>query len=158
MKTNLFKTILYVCLAIIVVVAAYLAITWQKAEAKSKDWVGSWDVVITVVKQNATLPGFVSFFEDGNMLTDENPSPFETSGHGSWVSTGKNNAAYTFSFLIGSADQSQWIKGTLHGKVVYDPKTDTWNGPFTIHMEDQNGGLVLDDTGTLSGTRIAPLP
>ncbi len=140
------------------VVMAFLAFPKGTVAARSKDWVGAWNVSITVVNQKATFPGFMSFFNDGNMLTDETPSLLETSGHGSWVSTGENRGAYTFSFLIGSANPNEWMKGTVSGNLRYNPRADCWNGPFTINMVDQSGNPVLSDTGTMSATRITATP
>jgi hypothetical protein len=145
-------------LVIIAGLMAYLAVPKSTAEAKSKDWVGSWNVVITVVNQNATFPGFMTFFSDGNVIADENPSPLETSGHGSWISTGKDQGAYTFVFLIGSTEPGQWITGTINGELKYDAQVDQWSGPFSIKLADQAGNEVLSDTGTMSGTRIAVQP
>jgi len=159
MKTkSTLRTILLAGLVVLLVAGFYLVFSWQKAEAKSKDWVGSWKTQITVVIQNATFPGLITFFSDGNMITDETPSPLETSGHGNWVSTGKNRGAYTVVVLVGNADPSQWIQYTLNGQVNYNPKADTWSGPFTIHIEDQDGNVIFDDTGTMDSTRITAEP
>jgi len=137
---------------------AYLAVPMLNAEAKPKDWVGSWNVIITVEQQAATFPGLVTFFYDGNVVTDEAPSPLETSGHGNWVNTGSDQAAYTFVFLIGSTEPNQWLTGTINGKLKYDAQEDQWSGPFTIKLVDQDGNEVLSDTGTMSGTRIGARP
>jgi hypothetical protein len=145
-------------LVIIAGLTAYLAVPKSTAEAKSIDWVGSWNVVITVVNQNATFPGFMTFFSDGNVITDETPNPLETSGHGNWISTGKDQGAYTFVFLIGSAEPNQWITGTINGELKYDAQVDQWSGPFSIKLVAQDGNEVLSDTGTMSGTRIGARP
>ena len=156
MKTkSMLKNVLLTGLVMLVVVGLFLAFSWQQTSAKSKDWVGSWNTQITVVIQNATFPGLITFYSDGNMITDETPSPLETSGHGNWVSTGKNSGAYTFLVLVGSTEPNQWIQYTLNGQVNYDPQADTWSGPFTIHIEDQDGNVIFDDTGTMNSTRIS---
>jgi hypothetical protein len=157
-KKNKLRTVLSACLITLVVAGSYLALSWQQASAKSKDWVGSWNTQITVVAQNATFPGLVTFFRDGNVTTDESPSPLETSGHGSWISTGKDSGAYTFVFLIGNADPGLWLKGTVSGQLAYDSEADTWNGPFTIQIVDQDGNVLLEDTGTMDSTRISAVP
>jgi hypothetical protein len=145
---------------IIVCVGAFslLVVPKLSVDAKAKDWVGAWNVDITVVNQNARFPGLISFFSDGNLITDESPSPLETSGHGSWVSTGDNRAVFSFSFLYGSANPAEWMKGTGNGRVSYDPRTDRWSGPFSISIVDQTGAVILNDTGMMSGARIAPQP
>lgn len=66
--------------------------------------VGAWDVVTTVVQQNAVFPALLTFTSDGIVLADEPPSPFETTGHGNWISTGRRTAAFTFHTLVGSAE------------------------------------------------------
>jgi hypothetical protein len=136
----------------------YLAVPILNAEAKPKDWVGSWNSIITVEQQAATFTGFMTFFSDGNVLADENPALYETSGHGNWVGTGSDSAAYTFVFIIGSESPSQWMTGTVNGELKYDAKVDQWNGPFTIQLIDQDGKEVFSDTGTMSGTRIGARP
>jgi hypothetical protein len=155
MKTN---RILWAILGVVLIasagIAAFLALPRSAVGAKSNDWVGSWNVQITVVNANATFPGLLTFFTDGNVSADETPVPFETSGHGNWVRTGPDSAAFTFTYLIGSEAPDQWITGTVSGEVKYDPKTDHWNGPFTIALVDQSGSEVFADTGTMIGTRI----
>jgi hypothetical protein len=84
-------------------------------------------VEIAVVQQNAIFPGLISFFNDGNLIADEAPSPLETSGHGDWVKTGPNETAFAFVFLIGSTEPGQWLKGTVSGTAVYESKTDEWS-------------------------------
>jgi hypothetical protein len=137
---------------------AYQILAVRNAMAASKSLVGSWNVEVTVVQQNSVFPSLMTFYNDGNLITDETPSPLETSGHGDWVRTGPNKAAYTFVFLIGSTEPGQWLKGTVSGEVNFDPRKDTWNGPFTIKIVDQDGNEVLSDTGTMDGTRISAAP
>jgi hypothetical protein len=151
---NTFWMVACVGLVALAVVVAFLAFPNGTVAARTKNVVGAWDVSITVVGQNATFPGFLSFFNDGNLIADELPSPLETSAHGSWVSTGQNQAVYTASFLIGSTTPNEWIKGTINGSLRYDPHADSWNGPFTINIVDQSGNPVLSDTGTMDATRI----
>jgi hypothetical protein len=159
MKTNRsLWVILSAGLVICAMLLAYLPAQNATVGAKSKDWVGSWNLIITVVNQNATFPGLLSFFSDGNVIADETPSPLETSGHGNWVSTGKNAAAYTFVALIGNIEPNQWLKLTVSGTLTYDPEADQWNGPFTIVAVDQDGNEAFSDTGAMSGTRITALP
>jgi hypothetical protein len=159
MKTNrILSVVLGAGLIFFAGLMAFLTVPTSVGEAKSKDLVGSWNIEITVNQQGAVFPGLVTFFDDGNVLTDEVPSPLETSGHGSWVSTGKDEAMYTFIFLMGIPDAADWLKGTVSGTVEYDPQVDQWNGPFTITLVDQDGNTALDDTGTMTGTRISAAP
>ena len=137
---------------------AFLAVPKSAVGAKTKDWVGSWKVDVSVILQGATWPGLMTFFNDGNVFADEVPSPLETSGHGSWVSTGANKGVYTFVFFIGDTQPGKWLEGTVSGEIEYDPKADQWNGPFTITLVDQGGEVAFSDTGTMSGTRITAAP
>ena len=159
MKSN--KSLLTVILVALVAIAmslVYLAAPGLAAEPKGKDLVGSWYATITVPAQNAEVPGLMSFTSDGIVISDEVPSPLETSGHGNWVKTGPNEAAYAFVFLTGDPTPGKWVKGTVTGKLKYSPKTDEWSGPFNIVMVDQAGNPVMSDTGTMSGTRISAKP
>ncbi len=155
---RIFLASLVAGLLIIAGLLAYLAVPMWTAEAKPKDWVGSWRAQVTVVNANVTFAGLMSFFSDGNVVADENPALYETSGHGNWVSTGSDQAAYTFVFIIGSAEPAQWMIGTVNGEIKYDAQEDQWSGPFTIKLVDQDGNEVFSDTGTMSGTRIGARP
>jgi hypothetical protein len=132
----------------------FLAMPGSTAGAKSNDWVGSWNVQVSVVNANVTFPGLLTFFSDGNVFADETPVPFETSGHGNWARTGFNKGVFTFNYLVGSEAPDQWMVGTVSGELKYDPRKDQWKGPFTIKLVDQTGAEVFADTGTMIGTRI----
>ena len=97
----------------------------------------------------------MTFTEDGNVIADEPPSPFETSGHGNWISTGHNEAAYTFVSLIGSAAGPLSAKLKVVGALQLDADKGTWNGPFKIDVSDPSGQIIFSDRGTFSLTRIA---
>lgn len=154
MKTRQLLISISIGILILVATLTYLAVPRSEALAKSKFVIGSWNVVITVVNQNATFPGFITFFNDGNVIADEVPSPLETSGHGSWVGAGNNRYAYRFDFLYGSTEPGKWMKGTVSGSVNYDQETDQWSGPFAIVIVDQDGNEVLSDMGIMNGRRI----
>ena len=145
-----------VVILVVGVLFTLLGLPLLNSEAKATNWVGSWDTQVTVKVQNATFPSLVTLGADGLMLTDESPSPLETSGHGSWNNAGENKAVYTFIFLIGNTNGTDWIKGTVSGEIQYNPKNDTWSGPFTIRMVDQAGNEIMSDTGTMTSKRIAP--
>jgi hypothetical protein len=155
MKTN--KTLLTIVPASLVVFAvalAALALPRLTAEAKGKDWIGSWDTQVTVVNQNAKFPGLMTFTSDGNVFADETPSPLETTGHGNWIKTGPNEGAYAFIALVGNTNPTQWTKYKVSGTLKFNDKTDQWSGPFKIDVVDQDGHVLLSDTGTMHGTRI----
>jgi len=140
---------------------AALAIT-QTAQAngnsRSEKLFGSWNVVVTTETQGTTFPALLTFSEDGGMIADEPPSPFETSGHGNWVSTGRREVAYTFVSLIGSAEGPLSAKLKVVGTLQYDAGNDSWSGPFKIDVLDPDGHVTFTDHGTFSLTRIAVEP
>src|SRR4051794_11048925 len=105
-------------IVILLIAASVIAQTAQAGENDRQEQLfGSWNVVATTVGQGTTFPALLTFNDDGSMLADEPPSPFETSGHGNWVSTGRREVAYTFVALIGSAEGPLSVKlkviGTL---------------------------------------------
>jgi hypothetical protein len=152
------RLIIVSSLIILALLLGYLALPLITAQAKPRDWVGSWNAQITVVKQGANFPGFMTFFEDGNLLADESPSPLETSGHGAWTKTGDKQAAYSFGALIGDAAPNVYTRILVKGTLTYNAKNDTWQGPFTIRMVNQDGVELFADTGTMTATRITAQP
>ncbi len=141
-----------------VLLLAALAIA-QTAQANasnlSEKLLGSWNVVVTTEVQGITFPALLTFSSDGGMIADEPPSPFETSGHGNWISAGRREVAYTFVSLIGSAEGPLSAKLKVVGTLQYDAGNDSWSGPFKIDVFDAGGKLSFTDHGTFSLTRIA---
>jgi hypothetical protein len=151
-----------IVVAVLAMIGALLIATFAIAQTPSvgatdrkEKLVGSWEVVVTTETQGTTFPALLTFTEDGNVIADEPPSPFETSGHGAWVSTGRRTAAYTFVALIGSAEGSLSAKLKVVGKLRLDADKGTWNGPFKIDVLDPGGQVIFSDRGTFSLTRIA---
>jgi hypothetical protein len=140
---------------------ATLAIT-QTAQAnannRSEKLLGSWNVVVTTEVQGTTFPALLTFSDEGGMIADEPPSPFETSGHGNWVSAGRRDVAYTFVSLIGSAEGPLSSKLKVVGTLRYNADKDSWSGPFKIDVLDPDGRVNFTDHGTFSLTRIAVEP
>jgi len=131
----------------------------QTAQAGENDrqekLLGSWNVDVTAVVQNITFPALLTFTDDGGMIADEPPSPFETSGHGNWISTGRREVAYTFVALIGSAEGPLSAQIKVVGTLRFDPSQGTWNGPFKADVTDPSGNAIFSEHGTFSLTRIA---
>ena len=125
------------------------------ASNRSEKLLGSWNVVVTTEVQGITFPALLTFSDDGGMIADEPPSPFETSGHGNWISAGRREVAYTFVSLIGSAEGSLSAKLKVVGTLQYDAGSGSWSGPFKINVLDANGQVSFTDHGTFSLTRIA---
>lgn len=116
---------------------------------------GGWSVQVTTEIQQASFPALISFTSDGIVLADEPPSPFETTGHGNWVAVGPREAAFTFRVLVGGGPDGQLsLSYKVVGKLIYNPRSDTWSGPFKIQVSDPNGNEVFADRGTFEGTRI----
>ena len=156
---NTRRTLVVSALGMIVALLLSALAIAQTAQADAKDRqvkpIGSWEVVVTAVGQGTTFPALLTFNDDGSMLADEPPSPFETSGHGNWISTGRRDVAYTFVALIGSAEGSLSVKLKVVGTLHFDSTNNTWSGPFKIDGFDPSGQVILSDHGTFSLTRIA---
>src|SRR5262245_7568317 len=137
------RTFVVSMLAVIgaVLVAAFAIARAPTVDANNRHdkLVGSWNVETTVEIQNATFPALLTFTEDGNVIADEPPSPFETSGHGNWIGTDHNEVAYTFVALIGSAGGPLSAKLKVVGTLQLDADKGTWNGPFKIDVFDPSG-------------------
>ncbi len=123
-----------------------------------KQLLGSWEVVATTEIQNATFPALLTFTSDGSVIADEPPSPFETSGHGSWVSAGPGQMAYTFVTLVGSAEGPLSMKYKVVGRLNLNSGKESWSGPFKIDILDPNGQVIFTDHGTFGLTRIVVEP
>ena len=120
----------------------------------SSNCVGAWRVAISLPSLGMQSKVLMTFFSDGNLNTDEIPIPFETSGHGSWIESGAQQAAYTFYFLVGDSQQGKWQEGNVSGRLELGPSGDSWEGPFEITMVDQDGKQTFANTGIMAGTRI----
>ncbi len=123
-----------------------------------KQLLGSWEAVTTVEIQNATFPSLLTFTSDGSVITDEPPSPFETSGHGNWVSTGPGQVAFTFVSLVGSAEGPLSMKYKVVSRLNLNSDKESLSGPFKIDILDPNGQVIFEDHGTFDLTRIAVEP
>jgi hypothetical protein len=143
-------------LCILLLAALALAQTTQaNASNRSEKLLGAWNVVVTTEAQGTTFPALLTFSDEGSMIADEPPSPFETSGHGNWASIGRREVAYTFVSLIGSAEGPLSAKYKVVGTLKYDANSDSWHGPFKIDVLDASEQVIFTDRGTFSLTRIA---
>ena len=115
--------------------------------------VGSWSVAVTTPSQG-TFPALLTFTSDGTVAGAESPGPFESSGHGSWVSRDNGEVAYTFLSLFGSSESKNTGKLKVIGTLQQDGSSSTWHGPFKIEGYDANGGVTFNDRGTFTLTRI----
>ena len=133
-------------------VPASTAQLWASADHPLAQLVGSWSVAATLVEQNVTLPCLLTFTHDGIVIADEPPLPFETSAHGTWVSTGPGTAAYTFVGPVGGVEGKLTARITVVGKLQLDPDTDSWRGPCRVQMVDASGKETFADRGAFDAT------
>jgi hypothetical protein len=115
---------------------------------------GSWNVEVTTPSQG-TFPALLTFTADGNVISDESPSPFESSGHGNWSSRSDGEIAYTFVALFGGQEAKNTGKLKVVGTLQFNADTDSWDGPFKIDVFNANGQITVTDRGTFNLTRIA---
>ncbi|MEN3334945.1 MAG: hypothetical protein V7641_4310 [Blastocatellia bacterium] len=143
--------------------ASVIAATWQSASGDVrtqtkvvKAMPGSWSVNGDTAAQGE-FKALITFNSDGTMIADE-PSAFETAGHGTWIFKGGSEVGYTFIVLIGSP--SNEFSGTIKvvGTLRLAGGDNIWSGPFKVEVKDPGGNVVFSDTGTLTGTRIQVEP
>jgi hypothetical protein len=157
-KRTFVLSILGLISALLLATLAIAQTAQANANSRSEKLLGSWNVVVTTEVQGSTFPALLTFSSDGGMIADETPSPLETSGHGNWVNSGRNEAAYTFVALIGNPDGTLSTKLKVVGTLQYDASNDSWSGPFKIDVFDAGGQVIFTDHGTFSLTRIAVEP
>ena len=118
---------------------------------------GSWNVAVSTPQQG-TFPALLTFTADGSVIGAESPNPFESSGHGNWVSRASDQVAYTLVALFGSQEGKNTGKLKVVGTLQYDTGTASWQGPFKIEVVDASGQVSFADRGTFNLTRIAVEP
>jgi len=105
-----------------------------------------------------SFPGLITFSVDGSVLASAQPLGFlaETPAHGKWVCTGPNQAAYTFVALFSNPDGSSAGTSKTVGRLQYNPRADTWSGPFEFYAFDPLGNEIISYPGDIiDATRIA---
>lgn len=124
---------------------------------------GGWIVEATPETQ-PPFEGLITFNADGGLLSSAQPMGidfmgrplYETPGYGNWIATRPNQAAFTFVALYTDASGMSAGKGKVVGKLQYDPRTDTWSGPFRFEVRDASGTvLYFESRGTINAARIA---
>ena len=153
-KTVVINCALALTIAALAMTAASQSMTNNfKAQAKiTKALPGSWEVAGETPAQGQ-FRALITFTSDGSLIANE-PSAFETAGHGSWTTTEANQVAYTFVAFIGSATGEFSGSIKVVGTLQVDATQAKWSGPFRVDVSDPNGNLVFTDSGTLSGSRI----
>jgi hypothetical protein len=115
---------------------------------------GSWTVAGSTASQG-TFPALLTFTDEGSVIADESPSPFESTGHGTWVRSGNREVAYTFVALFGGQEGKNTGKLKVVGTLQFDAGKQRWDGPFKIEVFDASGQVIFTDRGTVRLTRVA---
>ena len=120
--------------------------------SQRQPFVGSWSLEGHSQRLNGVFPMMWSLTSDGIMFANKSHRAFESTAHGSWISTGKTTAAFTFRALIGSESGGLSMSIKVVGIINYDAATDTIQGSQKVFRDGEDG--VVDRT-TFHGARIA---
>ena len=129
-----------------------LAQSEPRSAADSKNLAGSWAVTGQTALQG-TFYALMTFNSDGTVIADE-PSAYETAGHGAWQEIGHGQIGYTFVALIGSSTGAFTGSIKVVGTLQLDSNHRGWTGPFRVEVFDPNGTLVFSDNGTFKGSPV----
>lgn len=116
--------------------------------------VGAWLVAVAMPGQDH-FPGLLTFNSDGTLMASESPSPFESTGHGSWQMADSGTVAYTFVALFGNAEGKNTGRLKMVGRLHNADGQDDWSGPFKLESTDSLGKITFTACGTFALTRIA---
>ena len=148
--------------AVVTAVGLFWAVNNSASQGKgARSLEGSWLVRLT---PTSTTPPFDEFmtFAAGGGIVESNNFPFyllglsSGPGHGTWSHSGDHTFQFTFlKFLFLPNGQAS---GTLKasGTLSYSTLTDTWSGPATVAICDNQGANcnTIDVTNG-AATRIA---
>lgn len=155
MKINKTLSSLVIALAVVALIATGGAQLSARAVPSSAPQLeGSWE--ITVIPDGADPIVDLCTFTTGGGLTNSDPDPNLSTGHGTWVKTGDDEFTVTFIHFL--SDQGTQL-GTLKVRAVIqlDKHTDTLSGPFRTDVII-GGDVVQSFCGTVQGKRIAVEP
>lgn len=157
MKT---KKIKFTCSAVVILTALIVTVYAQNSGAGANALVGSWQVRLTPPAPQPQFDEMMTFTPGGGIV-ESNNFPFFTMGltagpgQGTWSYEGKQNFPFTFiKFLYTTTGQAA---GTLKvvGTITYSPANDTWSGPATVSLcDDQANNCVSIGTTEGQATRI----
>ena len=150
-KHRILLTTLCITVLIGAVGLGYPMVSHHAVEAKTKTMVGSWDAKIIV--PGAIFNCLITMTGDG-VIFGNDPAPWETTAHGNWVSSGKNQVKYTFMYIITTDALVNSNEGKVVGEFNYDPQADSISGPFQLTEFDPQGNVISAAEGTITGTRI----
>lgn len=118
--------------------------------------VGSWHVAVSTPTQG-TFPALITFGAEGTVLSAESPGPFESAGHGNWITrdNGAGSVAFTLVALLGSQESKPSGKLKVTSVIQPTPDGKGWHGPFKVEGVDASGQVTFTDRGDFQLTRIA---
>jgi hypothetical protein len=155
-KQKLVASALGVTGTLLISAIAVALLTCVRVDNQSEKLCGSWNVENKI--QQGIFPALLTFTADGSVIADESPELFESTGHGSWVSTGREGVAYTFMVLFGSQEGKNTGKAKVVGTLQFDAGTGGWQGPFKFESVDTTGKASPAIHGTFHLKRIAVEP
>ena len=142
-------------LVVATMLATLIALTGTRSNASgggssAPQLEGSWEITVT---PNGGAPIVdVCTFTSGGGLINSDPDPNLSTGHGTWVKTGRHEFAVTFVHFL--SDQGAAL-GTLkvRAEMQLDRHTDTLSGPFRTDVII-GGNVVQSFCGTVHARRI----
>ena len=150
-------TALLIVLALTTQGTSGVGATAQNGHAAAKTIVGAWFVHVTPTVQPPFV-GLITFNDDGNAIETNAltlASSLESPGHGQWIHLTHRRYALTFVNLEVNPDGSFAGTGRVRSEIHLNPESDEWNGTFEVDIRDPDGNVLVTDSGTVSGTRIA---
>ncbi|MBA2378345.1 MAG: hypothetical protein H0V76_02075 [Blastocatellia bacterium] len=174
MKTPTLRTL---TAAIVLIVIASMAIsaqsrksTDQKPDGRASvefndrnSLLGSWYVSATPADA-PPFRGLITFMEGGGMIASAqgdnllNIGSLATAGHGAWVRTANREVLFTFRQIFYTADGSYDGGNLVRHTAVMDKSGMSWTGELTVEFFNSDDEVVFSSTGTVTATRIVPLP
>jgi hypothetical protein len=123
------------------------------AAQATPSFVGSW--IGTFTRSDGMQLGILmTVHENGTLLSALSDHLAGTSSHGTWMSTGANQYAYSQTRLDVDAAGNFAGWRTIDADVSLDPSGDAWTQSTRISFYDPSGIFLRSVTSTGTGTRI----
>ena len=145
---------------ITVMIAALLGVVGTQSNVRGdgqspRQLEGSWEV--TVMPNGGDPIVDMATFSPGGGLVNSDPDPNLSTGHGTWVRTGRHRFANTFIHFLSDGQGNPLGTLKVRAEVSLDPQTDTFSGPFRTDVFI-GGNLVQSICGTVLARRISVEP
>jgi hypothetical protein len=150
MKT---RKIMLACLIAVLLLTLQIAVHAQNQGSGSNALLGSWKVRLTPGLGQPQFDELMTFSDGGGIVESNNYPFFQLGltagpGQGTWSYAGRQRFPFTFiKFLFTPQGQAA---GTLKvtGTITYSPSDDTWSGPATVAICDNqaNNCNTIDAT------------